>query len=370
MPRVSMVVRHLLNREGSGVTDHVLLSWINEFSLMLEELGHSLEVWQEGKRWNKVYYGVGKVFAIPEKDPHAYSLPNVNQAMWESSADISLAVYQDPLLAYPQPHQVSITLGQSIPSPDMLADRSTPQTRREWKNQLMQGISSVNHVVTNNTQFIQWVISNWPGLSHKLKHIPDFLEPEPSHDLIPKNMLPTGDTVRIVFPCPALPRFGTSEALRAVNALLDKYPQVEFYFCGILPPSIEKHMQKWVDQRPRCYLKGNEKINYNFADIVLFPIKREPVPVKSVIEAMEAGAVVIGSMWGPLVDFIISGYNGLLIKPTDTDIFTAIERLIENPAFRENLGIKAQETRKSFKKDIWKSSWQSLINELLRGEVK
>lgn len=368
MPLVSMVVRHLLNREGTAVVDQVLHDWIIEFMSLLEVNGLDLVVWQEGQGWSTMLPGGGQVCAVPEPNPHSYSLPNVNQVMRERSADISLAVYADPLFVYPQAHDMSITLGHSIPFPGKLADNSTEQERLEWIERIKLGLSSVNYVVTNNTQYIQWAASTWPGLSHKMKYIPDWFESERSIGIVPDSTARSGEKIRIVFSCPAVPRFGISETLRSVSALLDQYPQLGFCFCGALPASIEKHMQKWMDEHLRSEMNYEEQAAYRYMDVALFPIKSGPVPVKSVIQAMGAGAVVIGSMWGPLVDLIIPDYNGLLIKPLDTDIIKAVQRLIENPGLRENLADKAQQTRKSFRKCAWESGWQSLIEELVRGK--
>lgn len=370
MSTVCMVVRHLLDREGSSIADTILHGWINAFSSLLQELGHRLEIRQEGAGWLKALPGGEPVYAVPEQDPWAPLLPNVNQSLWEHAAGISLAIYADPLLVYPQAHAASVVLGQSIPVLDMSADTYTAQKREEWLERIKSGLSTVNRIAANNTQFIQWAVSTWPGLYHKLHYIPDWFEP--ADPVTEENILEKApmnkEAPRVLFTCPALPRFGISETLRAVEILRRNHEGLCFIFSGAVPAPIRKQMQHWFDNRSCCLLLPPGQAMYRQGDIALFPVKSGPVPLQQVLQAMQSGAAVIGSMHGPLVDMIIHGYNGLLIKAIDSDLIEALSTLIEDAALRRKVGCRARLTRAALNRKTWVSEWSALLKTLIGGE--
>ncbi len=367
---VSLVVRHLLNREGSSVIDGPLYDWINAFSALLDDNGCGLEIRQEGTGWQKTLPGGELISAVPEQNPHAPFLPNLSQNLWEDTALVSLAIYAEPALVYPQAHPVSLTLGRSVPTRDLSTDTSTTANRWEWLSRIKLGLSTVNRVVANNTQFIQWVVSTWPGLDHKLHYLPDSFGSSASAagGSLPAKGEPGAKLPRIIFSSPARPCFGISETLRTIDSLRRRYRELPFIFCGALPESLRSQMQFWFEQRSFCRLLSPEQAEYGYGDLALFPIKSGPVPVQAVLQAMQAGAAVIGSMQGPLVDMICHGYNGLLVKPVDTDLLKALERLIENPALRGKLADRARTTAVAFDRETWIEGWNILLNTLIGGE--
>lgn len=369
MATVTLVARHLLNREGNIVADEPLYAWVKAFSALLKDAGHCLEVRQEGTGWRKMSPWGGPISAVPEQDPYAFFLPNLSQDLWEHATNISLAIYTEPALVYPQAHLNSITLGHSIPTPGVSGDTSTKFIRREWLARIKLGLSTVKCVVANNTQFIQWVVSTWPGLYHKLQYIPDWLgPPNPSTEVSPEKSLTGNGPPQIIFSSPALPQYGISEALRTVDILHRCCREATFVFCGTLPAAVQRQMEHWFEQRSCCRLLTSEKANFNYGDIALFPVKSGPVPVKVVLRAMQSGAVVIGSMHGPLVDMICHGYNGILIRPLETDLFGALKVLLENPSLRENMATRARWTGAALDQNIWIFGWKALLETLI-GEV-
>lgn len=370
MATVSMVTRHLLDRKGAAIADETLYGWVNAFSALLDQLGHRLEIMQEGTGWRKALPGGEPICAVPEDDPYAPFLPAVSQNLWEHSAGVSLAIYADPLLVYPQAHAASVALGWSLPLPDLPEDTSTGQWREEWLERIKSGLSTVHCVVANNSQFIQWAVSTWPGISHKLHYIPDWFD---SAALAAGGSTPDedpGDSARpqIIFACPALPRFGISETLRAVDVLRRRYDEFNFSFCGTVPEPTREQMERWFGDRPRCLLLPPGQAMYSPGDIALFPVKSGPVPVQQVLQALRSGAAVIGSMHGPLVDMIIHSHNGLLVKPVDTDLVEALGVLMENPALGLELGGRARPAGEMMSMDIWASGWSNLIKTLIGSE--
>ena len=80
------------------------------------------------------------------------------------------------------------------------------------------------------------------------------------------------------------------------------------------------------------------------ADIFLLPSVWENCPY-SCLEAMAAGRAIVGADQGGMPELIQTGVNGLLAQSDDASAYVhQIERLIENPALREQLGTAARET--------------------------
>lgn len=78
------------------------------------------------------------------------------------------------------------------------------------------------------------------------------------------------------------------------------------------------------------------------AGAVLLPSRHENFPY-ACLEAMAAGAPVIGSTRGGMAEMIDAGRTGLLVDPTrPDDVFDAVVRVVEQPFFAEALGREAQ----------------------------
>jgi glycosyltransferase involved in cell wall biosynthesis len=78
------------------------------------------------------------------------------------------------------------------------------------------------------------------------------------------------------------------------------------------------------------------------ADILLLPSYDEGLPM-AILEAMGSGVAVIATPVGAIPDAIIDGETGLLVPPGDVQsLARAILRLLEDPAFRDQLAANAR----------------------------
>lgn len=89
---------------------------------------------------------------------------------------------------------------------------------------------------------------------------------------------------------------------------------------------------------------GRERLSVELgsAGAVLLPSRQENFPY-ACLEAMAAGAPVIGSQNGGMKEMISAGGTGLLVDPAQPDaIFDAALRVLEQPLYAESLGGAAQ----------------------------
>ena len=91
----------------------------------------------------------------------------------------------------------------------------------------------------------------------------------------------------------------------------------------------------------------------------------------AVIEAMSMGRPVISSKIGGLSDVIFDGENGFLVPPGDVvGLKKAIQRLLDDPELREQLGRGALRRAQDFRASVVVSRIKSVYNGLLQAKTK
>lgn len=99
-------------------------------------------------------------------------------------------------------------------------------------------------------------------------------------------------------------------------------------------------------------------IYYAAADICVVPSHYEPFGLVA-IEAMASGTPVVASDVGGLQFTVVSQQTGILAPPKDVDAFAqAIDLILENPQWRDDLGINARKRVED------KFSWQGVACQL------
>jgi len=338
-----------------------------ELTRLLLELGYEVGWWQIGSGWKKEILPGVVLNTIPESKSEILTFPNLNQHFYEQAMDVDYAIYFVTFLAYPQVLEKSISISHGVfwDYPGFDHQLPTEAERKEWLRRLHIALNGPQMVVSVDTNTINWINATWPGLSHKLEYIPNFIDLK---DFGPKAKHP--DKIRIIFPRRLTAVRGVNEAARAANILLKKYcGKVEFHFVGRgHTDRLEGEALKWAS--------GNENLFYYWQpphmmpeifrhmDIALIPTKGTEGTSLSCLEAMAAGCAVITTCVGGLSDLIIDGFNGLLIKPTAENLINAIEYLIQNEAERNRLSQNAKLTAEAFDIRRWKQKWQKVISKV------
>ncbi|BAT53293.1 putative glycosyl transferase [Nostoc sp. NIES-3756] len=110
---------------------------------------------------------------------------------------------------------------------------------------------------------------------------------------------------------------------------------------------------------------------YAAADVCVVPSHYEPFGLVA-IESMASGTPVVASDVGGLQFTVISEKTGLLVPPKDVAAFkTAIDRILLNPAWRDELGVAARRhTTDKFSWDGVAFQLDEIYNQLLTQQFK
>lgn len=162
---------------------------------------------------------------------------------------------------------------------------------------------------------------------------------------------PEGNPIRVIFTARMLKDKGVMVLIDAAKKLEPAYKsKVQFQLCGGLdtnPNGITKEqLQEQCDGEYLQWLGHRSDVSelLKQSHIMAFPSwYREGLP-KSVIEAEAIGRPVITTDSVGCRDTVISGHNGVLIPIKDSEaLATALKKLIDDPALRQEMGRNARE---------------------------
>jgi len=113
-----------------------------------------------------------------------------------------------------------------------------------------------------------------------------------------------------------------------------------------------------TQQMPSLYLQH---------DIFVLPSLMEGLPIV-LLEAMATGRPIVTTESCGMMDFIEDGYNGLLVKPGDTQgLIAGILRMIESRELRTQLGRAARETAKRYTWERVAAQWERVFERAAAG---
>ncbi|WP_419177011.1 glycosyltransferase [Desulfosediminicola sp.] len=158
--------------------------------------------------------------------------------------------------------------------------------------------------------------------------------------------------LRFVFVGWLIKEKGVEELLSAIDLLRGRF-QFEFTFVGggELLDSVRNHikLKEWTSEVSVLGWVDNSEFQQllESQDVFVLPSYSEGFPM-SLIEAFSKGLPAIVSDVGGVSDSLVSGKNGYLIKPRDTDsLVEAMERYLKNPKLLDVQSIAALDTIKS-----------------------
>ncbi len=184
---------------------------------------------------------------------------------------------------------------------------------------------------------------------------------------------------------------GYTDIVKAIPKVVSKFPDVKFVFCGNIKrgePGVKYNQCtgeriKYEDpfKVESSILNSKYKNNYLNLGIVTGTQKMELIQKswifilpsysegfsRSILEAMAAGLTVLTTPVGANKDFIINGFNGILVSPGDVEALESkIIELLSDSSLRNSLSENAKLTfNKNFSEKIVVDKYITLFNSVL-----
>lgn len=165
------------------------------------------------------------------------------------------------------------------------------------------------------------------------------------------------------------------EAIRGCRLLMDvmpramsKHPEIELTIAGA--GSMEAELREKFGRDPRVTFTSydaSESVSFHSQfDIALVPSMASEGTSLSLLEAMAARCAVVATDVGGMSNIVLSGHNGLLVRPEADDLYSAVSTLADNPGLRDRLALNARQTVvEAFSRDRWAESWARVLKEYM-----
>jgi glycosyltransferase involved in cell wall biosynthesis len=223
--------------------------------------------------------------------------------------------------------------------------------RSHWDDIEREHTRTADLVVSPSISLRDWVVERWGIPPERTAVVP--YPYEPNEDLLASQPRAGGKTVGF---------FGRLEHRKGMEVLAEMVPMVlravpdaKFRLVGgssehpgRLEPYEKYLKRRWADFSQSIEFVGRvslERIPEEFSKVgvCVIPSLWENFP-NVCLEAMAAGRAVVGSLRGGMADMIESGESGILGSPDSPEDFAeALIYLLENPAVRESMGLRARE---------------------------
>lgn len=175
------------------------------------------------------------------------------------------------------------------------------------------------------------------------------------------------DTIRIIFARRLFSYRGTRVFGRAAKRLLAEHDNLEITVAGTGPDEKWLHdtLGQYDSVRFITYGSAESLAVHEDKHIAVVPTTGSEGTSLSLLEAMSAGCAVVCTSVGGMTDIVIDGYNGLMVNPSEEDIYRALKRLVEDAALRQALARRGYDTVKNgFSLEIWQEKWKQVLQDM------
>ena len=328
---------------------------------LIQSLGYQPIIYQSAhERWTREYAGIPVIGLPSGGDPI-----RLNRIFHDEISPDALAIYFVFDLAYPMCNPRSIGISHGV---YWDANNLIPLYEEKGRiENILNPIRNLARAVSVDTNTINWLRGIQTQLAEKFVYIPNFVDLEQFHAAAEKK---ADDQIVVLYPR----RLNTARGFYLVKGVvadfLRRYPHLVFHFVGQSDPDAEVAVRELIRQFPgrvrwQTLSFGEMHRAYRSADITLIPTVNSEGTSLSCLEAMAAGNAVIASNVGGLPNLILSGYNGLLIEPTESSLREALDLLCRNTQLRDEFAARAPEVAKTFNIERWQASWTALLQKYL-----
>lgn len=223
--------------------------------------------------------------------------------------------------------------------------------------------SLVSNMVCVDLNYVNWMRSLTAGSRLRYTYIPNFAE------LVDPVGGKQDGKIRIIFARRFEEVRGCRLLMQVLPRVLSEHPEAELTIAG--RGSLDSEIHECFDGNPQVKFTvydATDSVRFHQKfDIALIPSVGSEGTSLSLLEAMSAGCAAIATDVGGMSNIILDGYNGLIVRPTKSDFYSAIKRLIEDPGLRLRISTEAKKTvRTTFSRDMWAKKWADAVNETMR----
>lgn len=249
-----------------------------------------------------------------------------------------------------------------------------------WKNRLWQqvyhmplyrwSIINADHSVVINREAWSALQLLYNREIDRVWYIPNGIEPQ---YFLPREY-PDGRAQRLLFAGTWIDHKGIYYLREGFASIAQRHPNVRLTIVGCGTDADTVKREFGVALRDRLEVlpfvaRVEMPAIYAKHDIFVFPSLMEGLPIV-LLEAMAMGMPVVTTETCGMMDIVEDGYNGLLVKPADSDAFAAaVEQMILSVELRRRLGRSAQDT---LRRHTWEHTAKQLekVFELAIAETE
>lgn len=222
--------------------------------------------------------------------------------------------------------------------------------------------SLVSNMVCVDLNYVNWMRSLTAGSRLPYTYIPNFAE------LVDPSERIQDGKVRIIFARRFEEVRGCRQLIQVLPRVLFEHPEVELTIAG--RGSLDSEIHSCFDGNPQVKFTvydATDSVRFHQKfDIALVPSVGSEGTSLSLLEAMSAGCAAIATDIGGMSNIIIDGYNGLIIRPTESDLYAAINQLVEDQRLRLRISSEGKKTIiAAFSREIWAKKWVAAVNETM-----
>lgn len=244
-----------------------------------------------------------------------------------------------------------------------IASRAASTAARAFQaKQILDQHSCVSRMVCVDLNYVNWMRALSVHNRLPYTYIPNFAD---TSQAVPDRR--DDGKVRIVFARRFEEIRGCGLLIDVMPRILREHPEVELTVAG--GGSLEANLHDAFDGDDRVtftrYDAGESIAFHGQFDIALVPSVASEGTSLSLLEAMAAGCAVVATDVGGMANIVLSGHNGLLVRPEADDLHRAVDTLVEETSLRSRLAHIARQTvEDSFSRERWAESWKDLLRGL------
>lgn len=229
-----------------------------------------------------------------------------------------------------------------------------------------RNLKHCNKIVCVDYNFLNWYRATYKKCNYrKFYVIPNFCE----ISAIKRDYKLRNET-KIIFARRFVNHRGALLFASVARKIIRKYPNVKICFAGtgVCEAKMKATLEGCSNVEFTTFLSDDSiKFHSNF-DIAVVPTLGSEGTSLSLLEAMGAGCAVVCTNVGGMTNIILNRYNGIMISPSEEDLYVALKELIENYELRKFLSQKAVETvQHSFNKERWGNEWLNIVAKINKG---